>query len=44
MIDEAHRASNATSQTHKVLKALRIKARILLTGTPYNNDMVRNVE
>ena len=37
--DEAHRLKNSDNQTAKALNALPVKRRVLLTGTPMQNDL-----
>ncbi|KAL3312360.1 DNA repair and recombination protein rad54b [Cichlidogyrus casuarinus] len=37
--DEAHRLKNANTKTVQVLETLRIPRRLLLTGTPIQNDL-----
>ena len=37
--DEAHRLKNSENQTSKALNSLPVKRRILLTGTPMQNDL-----
>jgi DNA repair and recombination protein RAD54 and RAD54-like protein len=37
--DEAHRLKNADNQTSKALSSLPVKRRVLLTGTPMQNDL-----
>ncbi|KAI9342890.1 P-loop containing nucleoside triphosphate hydrolase protein [Obelidium mucronatum] len=40
MCDEGHRLKNADSQTYISLNGLNAKRRIILTGTPVQNDLV----
>jgi len=37
--DEAHRLKNSENQTSKALASLPVKRRVLLTGTPMQNDL-----
>ena len=37
--DEAHRLKNADNQTSRALNSLPVKRRVLLTGTPMQNDL-----
>ena len=37
--DEAHRLKNSDNQTSKALNSLPVKRRVLLTGTPMQNDL-----
>ena len=37
--DEAHRLKNAENQTSKALNSLPVRRRVLLTGTPMQNDL-----
>jgi DNA repair and recombination RAD54-like protein len=37
--DEAHRLKNSENQTSKALHSLPVKKRVLLTGTPMQNDL-----
>ncbi|KAK4056827.1 putative ATPase [Microbotryomycetes sp. JL221] len=39
VIDEAHRIKNSQSKTHKLLKMYQTDFRLLLTGTPLQNDL-----
>ncbi|KAJ1828967.1 DNA-dependent ATPase protein rad54, partial [Coemansia sp. RSA 2599] len=39
MCDEGHRLKNAESQTFQALNALQIQRRIILSGTPIQNDL-----
>ncbi|KAK4047016.1 putative ATPase [Microbotryomycetes sp. JL201] len=39
IIDEAHRIKNSQSKTHKLLKLYQTEFRLLLTGTPLQNDL-----
>ncbi|KAH8926736.1 hypothetical protein BT69DRAFT_1259025 [Atractiella rhizophila] len=39
LCDEGHRLKNQDSQTYKLLKELNVKRRVLLTGTPIQNDL-----
>lgn len=38
--DEGHRLKNCENQTYKALMGLRAKRRILLSGTPIQNDLL----
>ncbi|KAJ3071028.1 DNA-dependent ATPase protein rad54 [Podochytrium sp. JEL0797] len=40
MCDEGHRLKNADSQTYVSLNGLNAKRRVILTGTPVQNDLV----
>lgn len=37
--DEAHRLKNSENQTSRALNSLPVKRRVLLTGTPMQNDL-----
>jgi len=37
--DEAHRLKNSDNQTSRALNSLNVKRRVLLTGTPMQNDL-----
>ncbi|KAI8608219.1 SNF2 family N-terminal domain-containing protein [Chytriomyces sp. MP71] len=39
MCDEGHRLKNADSQTYKALNELNAKRRVILSGTPVQNDL-----
>eukprot|EP00477_Mikrocytos_mackini_P000879 GAHX01000942.1.p1 GENE.GAHX01000942.1~~GAHX01000942.1.p1 ORF type:complete len:961 (-),score=263.13 GAHX01000942.1:43-2925(-) len=39
ILDEAHKLKNEHSITHGLLKTLRVNNRLLLTGTPLQNDL-----
>ena len=39
MCDEAHRLKNATNTTYQTLDKINVKRRVLLTGTPVQNDL-----
>ena len=39
LADEAHRLKNAQNTTYTTLNALNVKRRVLLTGTPVQNDL-----
>jgi type I site-specific restriction-modification system R (restriction) subunit len=41
VLDEAHRAKCTGTITHALVQDLKTSTRILLTGTPVNNKMVR---
>lgn len=38
--DEAHRLKNSENQTSQALNSLPVKRRVLLTGTPMQNDLI----
>lgn len=40
MCDEGHRLKNCENQTYKALMGLRAKRRVLLSGTPIQNDLL----
>lgn len=44
IFDEAHRLKNGKNQTSKALRGLSSKARILLTGTPTQNNLTEYFE
>lgn len=39
LADEAHRLKNAQNTTYKALDGINVKRRVLLTGTPVQNDL-----
>ncbi|KAJ2554197.1 DNA-dependent ATPase protein rad54 [Coemansia sp. RSA 1933] len=39
MCDEGHRLKNAASQTYQALNSLQVQRRIILSGTPIQNDL-----
>lgn len=39
LADEAHRLKNAENSTYKALDSINVKRRVLLTGTPVQNDL-----
>ena len=39
MCDEGHRLKNCENQTYKALMGLKAKRRVLLSGTPIQNDL-----
>ena len=39
LCDEAHRLKNSQNQTYTALNALNVQRRVLLTGTPIQNDL-----
>lgn len=39
MCDEAHRLKNSQNQTYMALNSINVKRRVLLTGTPIQNDL-----
>jgi DNA repair and recombination RAD54-like protein len=39
LADEAHRLKNAQNNTYKTLDAINVRRRVLLTGTPVQNDL-----
>ncbi|KAJ2320742.1 DNA-dependent ATPase protein rad54, partial [Coemansia sp. RSA 2704] len=39
MCDEGHRLKNASSQTYQALNSLQVQRRIILSGTPIQNDL-----
>lgn len=39
LADEAHRLKNAQNSTYQTLDAINVRRRVLLTGTPVQNDL-----
>lgn len=39
LCDEAHRLKNANNQTYTALNSINVQRRVLLTGTPIQNDL-----